>query len=583
MLARRWFASFGLVLGAILVAPNAVMAGVLDASWTAPTTNTDGTPLTDMTSYRVYYGTSGSPCLGGTFVQVASSTTTPPSNQTVAYRLTNLTTGTLYYVSLTAVDGAGLESTCSTIASAVAQLDIAATPIGTTNFGTVNLGSSATQTFTIQSTRGGTITGTASVAAPFSIVSGSPFTLVGSGATATVTVRFTPTNTVAASTNVNFTADGDILSRLVTGTGASPASTLTVSTAGAGSGTVTSSPAGISCGATCSASFTSGTAVTLTASPAAGSTFSGWSGGGCTGTGTCTGTINAATSVTASFVQSSFTLSVTTSGNGAGSVASFPAGISCGATCSQAFTSGTAITLAATPAVGSKFAGWSGGGCSGTSACTLNMNAPTSVTAAFTQQTLSDTTPPTVSITAPTASATVTGTVTVTASATDNVGVASVQFQLDGMNLGAAVTTSPYGVTWNTTTAANGAHALTAVGRDAAGNQATSTGVSVTVTNATSSPVDVTPPVISRVSLSVTSIGATVSWTTNEPSDTQVEYGLTTSYGSLAPLDPALVPSHSQAIKGLAPNTWYHFRMRSRDAAGNLGLSGDFKFKTRSH
>ncbi len=62
---------------------------------------------------------------------------------------------------------------------------------------------------------------------------------------------------------------------------------LTVSKTGAGSGTVTSSPAGISCGATCSFEFEEGTEVTLSASAESGSTFSGWSGGGCSGTGTC--------------------------------------------------------------------------------------------------------------------------------------------------------------------------------------------------------------------------------------------------------------------------------------------------------
>jgi hypothetical protein len=76
---------------------------------------------------------------------------------------------------------------------------------------------------------------------------------------------------------------------------------LSVVRAGGGSGAVTSSPAGINCGTTCSASFNQGTPVTLTASPAAGSTFAGWSGGGCSGTGTCTVTLTAATSVTATF------------------------------------------------------------------------------------------------------------------------------------------------------------------------------------------------------------------------------------------------------------------------------------------
>src|SRR3989475_2601198 len=92
-----------------------------------------------------------------------------------------------------------------------------------------------------------------------------------------------------------------------------------------------------------------------------------------------------------------------------------------------------------------------------------------------------DTTPPTVSITAPAAGATVAGTVTVSASATDNVGVVGVQFKLDGANLGAEVTSAPYTLSWNTATASNGLHTLTAVARDAAGNTATAVAVSVTV------------------------------------------------------------------------------------------------------
>src|SRR5207302_100401 len=127
--------------------------------------------------------------------------------------------------------------------------------------------------------------------------------------------------------------------------------------------TVTSAPAGISCGATCAAAFPSGAAVPLTATPAAGSTFTGWSGGGCTGTGTCSVTMSAAQSVTATFALPSFTLTLTTAGAGSGTVTSAPAGISCGATCVAAFPSGTAVTLTATPAAGSTFTGWTGGGC----------------------------------------------------------------------------------------------------------------------------------------------------------------------------------------------------------------------------
>ncbi|MEI6206917.1 MAG: SUMF1/EgtB/PvdO family nonheme iron enzyme [Desulfuromonadales bacterium] len=75
---------------------------------------------------------------------------------------------------------------------------------------------------------------------------------------------------------------------------------LTVSKTGSGSGTITSSPTGISCGATCSASYTSGTSVTLTATPYSGSSFAGWS-DACSGTGTCSVTMDTAKNVIATF------------------------------------------------------------------------------------------------------------------------------------------------------------------------------------------------------------------------------------------------------------------------------------------
>ena len=97
-----------------------------------------------------------------------------------------------------------------------------------------------------------------------------------------------------------------------------------------------------------------------------------------------------------------------------------------------------------------------------------------------------DVVPPTVSMTAPSGGSTVTGTaVTVSASAADNVGIAGVQFLLDGAALGAEVTALPYTTTWNTTTASNGAHTLAARARDAANNSMTSASVSVTVSNTT--------------------------------------------------------------------------------------------------
>jgi hypothetical protein len=76
---------------------------------------------------------------------------------------------------------------------------------------------------------------------------------------------------------------------------------LVVNRSGSGGGTVTSLPTGIDCGSTCSAKFDHGTQVTLTASPPTGSSFTGWSGGGCSGTGSCKVTLNADTTVAANF------------------------------------------------------------------------------------------------------------------------------------------------------------------------------------------------------------------------------------------------------------------------------------------
>jgi hypothetical protein len=83
-------------------------------------------------------------------------------------------------------------------------------------------------------------------------------------------------------------------------------------------------------------------------------------------------------------------------------------------------------------------------------------------------------TPPAVSMTAPANGATVSATIAVSANATDSVGVAGVQFKLDGVNLGAEDTTAPYSVSLNTTTLANGSHTLTAVARNTSGSTTTS-------------------------------------------------------------------------------------------------------------
>lgn len=188
-----------------------------------------------------------------------------------------------------------------------------------------------------------------------------------------------------------------------------------------------------------------------------------------------------------------------------------------------------------------------------------------------------DTIAPSIALTAPDNDATVSASIAVSANASDNIQVSSVQFKVDGNNIGGPDTTSPYSINWDSTTIANGLHSLTAQATDSSGNNATSGPINITVDN----PVDSTAPIISSVtSTNITTTGATITWTTDENADSQVEYGLDTNYGSATTLDPTLVQSHSQALSGLTINTLYHYRVKSKDASGNPVVSGDFTFTT---
>jgi len=162
--------------------------------------------------------------------------------------------------------------------------------------------------------------------------------------------------------------------------------TLFVSRGGTGTGTVTSSPAGISCGSDCMETYAVGAMTTLTAAPATGSTFTGWSGAGCTGTGPCTITMAAAVTVTATFTLNSYALTVARAGNGSGAVTSSPAGIACGTDCTETYAHGTPVTLTPIASTGSTFTGWSGA-CTGAGACVVTMDTARAATATFTLDT----------------------------------------------------------------------------------------------------------------------------------------------------------------------------------------------------
>jgi uncharacterized repeat protein (TIGR02543 family) len=206
-----------------------------------------------------------------------------------------------------------------------------------------------------------TLTASAQTGAVFSGWSGADAGTCAGTSTATCTVSMDRPRTITAT----FTAAPENLSWTYTG---------------AGTGSVSPSPAGTSCGAQC-ATFGYGQVVTLTATPTAGSTFGGWTGGGCSGTGTCMVTMTSAIAVQARFDVQQITLNWSTTGAGAGTLTPTPAGTSCGATCAS-FAYGTTVTMSESPSTGSSFNSWSGA-CSGSGACSVTLTAAKTVSAQF--------------------------------------------------------------------------------------------------------------------------------------------------------------------------------------------------------
>lgn len=164
-----------------------------------------------------------------------------------------------------------------------------------------------------------------------------------------------------------------------------------------------------------------------------------------------------------------------------------------------------------------------------------------STTSSAVSVTVNNPTAPTVSITAPTANATVSGTQDVTANAATASGtISSVQFKLDGNNLGAADTTAPYSVAWDTTTATNGVHTLTAVAKNSANLSTTSTSVSVTVDNPVAPTVSITAPAANSTVSGSQTLTATAGG--NRPI-TSVQFKLDgTNFGAPVTIAPYSIP-----------------------------------------
>jgi Fe-S cluster biogenesis protein NfuA len=171
---------------------------------------------------------------------------------------------------------------------------------------------------------------------------------------------------------------------------------LTLNKEGSGAGIVKSLPSSFLCGISCTAqtsSFTEGTVVMLTASPAKGSVFTGWT-GACAGTGSCVVTPSEATTVGAAFAliedklagQAKALTVAKAEGTGTGTVGTYPGGIVCYGGCTEQsakFKEGIIVTLKATPGRDSTFTEW-GGACSGSGSCEVTLSEAQLVTAQFT-------------------------------------------------------------------------------------------------------------------------------------------------------------------------------------------------------
>jgi len=202
-------------------------------------------------------------------------------------------------------------------------------------------------------------------------------------ATADPTSLFAGWQGACTNTTVTCTVTVDT-ANVITATFALKQYGLTVQQQGTGAGIIALAPEGSNCSGPCTRQLEHGTVITLTATAAISSTFSGWQ-GGCTGnTAVCALTMDSAKAVTATFTLNRFALTVTKGGNGVGAVTSIPAGLTCGLTCTQTLDYGTPVTLTATAADHSTFTGWQGA-CTGTQpTCTLTANATQQVTATFT-------------------------------------------------------------------------------------------------------------------------------------------------------------------------------------------------------
>lgn len=158
---------------------------------------------------------------------------------------------------------------------------------------------------------------------------------------------------------------------------------------------------------------------------------------------------------------------------------------------------------------------------------------------------------------------TVSGGVEVSAGATAD--IVSLQFQLNGVNLGPLITSGACTMNWNTGAVSNGSYAVSVLADDGTGNPVSSPAATVTVANASLQ--------ISSVATSnITSTSATITWTTNQPATSSVSYGVT---AFVTVTDDTYVTQHASVLVGLSPNASYHFTVTSSNGLGATATSAD--------
>lgn len=156
---------------------------------------------------------------------------------------------------------------------------------------------------------------------------------------------------------------------------------------------------------------------------------------------------------------------------------------------------------------------------------------------------------------------------------TDNVGVAGYAIFRNGTQI--ATTTGTSYVDNGVSPATN--YSYTVEAYDASGNYSLSSNTATVTTP----PVSTNPPNISNITVSnLTTTSATVSWTTDIPSSSQVFYGMSSQYGENTTLDNTQVTSHSQTLTGLLPGTQYHYEVQSTGSVNNTATSSDATFST---